>query len=72
MNNTLTVNVAVDREDHPEMPYVWWDDTPGITPGWVLRHMEYGQEMDSALIAADRDAPDAAVTEAVEYLTGTE
>lgn len=66
----ITISIA-DGDEHPDMPYVWWDNMGGVSgAGWVVRYDEAGTEMDQGLIAADRDDPAAAVTEASEFLAG--
>lgn len=64
----IEITIA-DGDEHPNLPYVWWDNMGGVSgAGWVVRYDEAGTEMDQGLIAADRSDPGAAVTEAAEFL----
>lgn len=65
----ITVSVAADHENHPTLPYIWWDDAPGADRGWVVRYDEAGQQVDQGLLAVDRADEAAAVAEAQEHLT---
>lgn len=64
----ITINIA-DGDEHPTMPYIRWDKVGGLDgPGWVVRYLEAGSEMEQGLIARDPENQEEAQIEAAELV----
>lgn len=68
MSGEPNIAVAAHREDHPPLPYAFYDRSDPMNPDWALRHEEFGQAVDTALATTDPDDPGEAVAEAAAFL----